>query len=243
MKEFLISVDSSASLTKEQIEAYGFLVVHLTYTLDGKENVDAFDSDKQKQALYDRLSAGSLAQSSKANPEAFRRVWEEPLRQGIQILHLSLSSKVSGSYDSACQVARDLNEKYEGRVEVIDTGTGSFAITTLALDIAGIQDTASLEDAKRAALQSLKEYNLIFTVGDIKYLRRGGRISHIKALLGGLLHLKPILFINEEGRITLLSNARGMRQALNIMVEKNEAQRYGSNRQRLYRSRWRCADG
>jgi DegV family protein with EDD domain len=220
VKNFQISVDSSACFTDEALNEYGFFMVHLSYTLDGREYIDAFDNDDQKQALYDQLSAGHMAQSSKANPEAFRKVWETPLREGANILHLSLSSKVSGSYESACLAAREMNEQYGGRVEVVDTGTGSFAVTALAMELAKLQHTATVDDAKRIAQESLKEYNLIFTVGDIKYLRRGGRISHIKALLGGLLHLKPVLFINGEGRITFFANARGMRQALELMVEK-----------------------
>lgn len=220
MKNFLISIDSSACFTDRELEEYGFLMVRLSYTLDGNEYIDAFESDIQKQALYDQLSAGHMAQSSKANPEAFRRAWEEHAQNGVQILHLSLSSKVSGSYESACQTAHELSDQYGARIEVIDTRTGSFAVTALALELAKMQETCTIDEAKRIAIESLNEYNLIFTVGDIKYLRRGGRISHIKALLGGLLHLKPMLFINEEGRITFFANARGMRQALDMLVEK-----------------------
>jgi DegV family protein with EDD domain len=220
LKNFLISVDSSASFSEEELTEYGFLMAHLSYTLDGKEYIDAFENDAQKQSFYDMLSAGSLAQSSKANPEAFRNIWEQSCRDGTDILHLSLSSKVSGSYESACQAATELMAKYGGKIEVVDTGTGSFAITALAVELAKLQDSLSLGEVKRVALEYLDEYNLIFTVGDIKYLRRGGRISHIKALLGGLLHLKPLLFINSEGRITFLDNARGTRQALDMMVEK-----------------------
>jgi len=195
-------------------------MAHLSYTLDGQEHVDIFESDGQKQAFYDKLSAGSLAQSSKANPEAFIGIWEQPLREGADILHLSLSSKVSGSHESACYAAKDLMEKYGGRIEVVDTGTGSFAVTAIVEELLRLQDNLSVGDAKAFIMERLKEYNLIFSVGDIKYLRRGGRISHIKSLLGGLLHLKPVLFINEEGRITLLANARGMRQALELMLQK-----------------------
>ncbi len=220
MKNFLISVDSSACFTDEELKEYGFLMVRLSYTLDGHEYIDIFENDEQKQALYDQLSDGHLAQSSKANPEAFRKAWEAPLREGANILHLSLSSKVSGSYDSACQAAQELNDMYSGRVEVVDTGTGSFAVTALALELAKLQETSTIDEAMQIAMDSLQEYNLIFTVGDIKYLRRGGRISHIKALLGGLLHLKPMLYINSEGRITFFANARGMRQALDLMIEK-----------------------
>ncbi len=220
MKQFLISVDSSACFSDEELSDYGILMVRLSYTLDGNEHVDLFEDDAQKQALYDALSAGAVAQSSKANPDAFRRTWEKPLREGFNILHLSLSSKVSGSYDSACQAAAELTAEYGGRIEVIDTLTGCFAITAMALELTKIQETATIDEAMHSVRNSLDEYNLVFAVADIQYLRRGGRVSHIKALLGGLLRLKPVLYINSEGRITFLANARGMRQAIETLTEK-----------------------
>lgn len=195
-------------------------MARLSYTLDGREYVDEFESGDEKQEFYDKLAAGSLAQSSKVNPGSFIALWEPVLQRGVNILHLSLSSGVSGSYESACYAAKELMSKYEGRIEVIDTRTGSYALTAIAEDLVRLQETLNLDEAKQYTFERLNEYNLVFSVGDIKYLRRGGRISHIKALLGGLLHLKPVLFINEEGRITLLSNARGMRQALEMMLQK-----------------------
>ena len=195
-------------------------MVRLSYTLDGVEHKDIFESDDQRQELYDKLASGHLAQSSKANPDDFAQVWRESLEAGFDILHLSLSSQVSGSYDSACQAAEEMSKKYGRKIIVVDTLTGSYAITALALDIMHIQNTATIEEARDFAQSGLNEYNLIFTIGDIRHLSRGGRISHVKALLGGLLHLKPILFINEKGCITFLMNARGTRQAVSIMAQK-----------------------
>jgi DegV family protein with EDD domain len=116
--------------------------------------------------------------------------------------------------------AKELEQEYGRKIIVIDTLTGSFAATALALDIMRIQSTATIEEAHAFALSGLNEYNLVFTIGDIKHLHRGGRISHVKALLGGLLHLKPIMFINEERRVTFLMNARGTKQALSLMAQK-----------------------
>ncbi len=220
MKNFVISVDSSASFTNEELDKYEILMVCLSYTLDGREFADSFGNDDQKQALYDKLSRGSMAQSSKATPHSFIETWRETLIAGHDILHLSLSNQVSGSYDSACLAAEELGKEYGRKILVVDTLTGSFAVTALAMDLIRIQSTATIEEARDFSLSGLNEYNLIFTIGDIKHLHRGGRISHVKALLGGILQLKPILFINEQGRITYLMNARGTRQALNLMAQK-----------------------
>ncbi|MDD5017766.1 MAG: DegV family protein [Eubacteriales bacterium] len=220
MKKFIISVDSSANFTKKDLNRYGFLMAHLSYTLNGQEYIDEFENDAQKQAFYNQLSSGQIAQSSKVNPETFKKVWEATLKQGIDILHLSLSSKVSGSFDSACQAANELSQKYESTIKIVDTKTGSFAITAMALELAKIQNSADVDTAYDFVLANIDEYNLIFTVGDIRHLHRGGRISHVKALVGGLLNLKPILFVNSEGKITFMMNARGTKKALNLMAGK-----------------------
>jgi DegV family protein with EDD domain len=220
LKNFIISVDSSACFSKHELEKYGILMAHLSFTLNGIEHLDRFEFDEQKQKLYDKLSEGQLAQSAKANPDSFAVAWKPALEQGRDILHLSLSSKVSGSYESACQAARELGEKYERKIYVVDTLTGSYAISALAMDLIKLQCTATIEEAREFAQSGINQYNLIFTVGDIKHLYRGGRISHVKALLGGFLNLKPILFVNEEGRLTFLMNARGTRQAISLMVQK-----------------------
>lgn len=220
LKNFVISVDSSACFTAEEMQQHQILMVYLSYTLDGVDYEDRFENDSERQLLYDKLAEGHLAQSSKANPESFLKTWEPVLALGRSILHLSLSSMVSGSYDSACLAAAELNEKYGAQVKVVDTKTGCFSVTQLVYDIMNNGADFTLDEAADFAADICQSYNLIFTVGDIKYLFRGGRISHMKALVGGLLHLKPVLFVNNEGKLTFMLNARGTRHAVALMAEK-----------------------
>ncbi len=219
MNQFVISVDSSACFTAEELQRHHILMVCLSYTLDGVVYEDRFENDAEKQRFYDLLNEGHFAQSSKANPESFRKAWEPEVMEGRSILHLSLSSMVSGSYESACIVAKELNEKYEAKVRVADTKTGSYAVTKMVYDIMDMPEM-SVDEAADFVERNKNAYNLIFTVGDIKFLYRGGRISHIKAIVGGLLHLKPVLFVNDEGKLTFMQNARGARQAVSMMAEK-----------------------
>lgn len=194
-------------------------MAHLSYTLDGELHIDKFADDMERQAFYDKLAAGHSAQSSKANPDSFMTAWTTALEQGYDILHLSLSSRVSGSYESAVLAAEELSARFGRKIRILDTRTGSFALTALALDILDAAPS-TVDEAYAFAESRLDNYNLIFTVGDIKFLYKGGRISHIQALLGGLLNLKPILYVNGEGRLTFLMNARGLRQAIMLMVQK-----------------------
>ena len=220
MKNFIISVDSSACFTAEEMKQHQILMVYLSYTLDGVDYEDKFENDDERQQLYDKLGAGHFAQSSKANPESCKKAWESVLAQGHDILHLALSSNVSGSYESACVAANELNEKYSAKVKVVDTRTGCFAVTLMVYNIMENCAEATIEQTCEYVERIKDEYNLIFTVGDIKFLFRGGRISHMKALVGGLLHLKPVLFVNEEGKLTFMMNARGTRQAVSLMAQK-----------------------
>ncbi len=222
LRKFLISVDSSACFKEEEIQKFGLMVAHLSYTLDGQEFEDSFHSDEEKQVFYDQLAEGHVAQSARVNPDGFSNVWKSALEDGHDIIHFSLSGNVSGSYESACVAARTLLEKYDRRIEVVDTKTGSYATTALVLDIAKLPETTTIDEAVKYARSILKEYNLIFTVGDIKHLYKGGRISHIQAMVGSLLHFKPVLFVNNEGKLTLMSNVRGMKKALNLMISKME---------------------
>lgn len=219
MKQYTLSVDSSACFTEAELAENGILMAHLSYTLDGQQYVDKFENDAEKQKLYDLLDQGHFAQSSKANPASFISAWTPALEQGRDILHLSLSSKVSGSYESACQAADELSAKYGAKIRILDTRTGCFSATELAQDLIAA-DPMAVDEAYAFAQSRLDNYNLIFTVGDIKFLYKGGRISHVKALFGGLLNLKPILYVSSEGKLTFVMNARGMRQAISMMVEK-----------------------
>lgn len=219
MADYILSVDSSASFSKEELSKHGILMAHLSYTLDGDEHVDKFDHDGQKQAFYDLLNQGHVAQSSRVNPERFVQTWTPALENGQDILHLSLSQKVSGSFESACQAAQMLSEQYDRKIRVLDTKTGCFALTSIALNLIE-NDIKSIDEAYEYAQKQLDTHNLIFTVGDIRHLYRGGRISHVKAMLGSLLNLKPLLYVSSEGKLSFVMNARGMRQAISLMAQK-----------------------
>ena len=135
LRQYVLSADSSACFTKEEVEQHGILMAHLSYTLDGKQYTDKFENDTQKQVFYDMLAQGHSAQSSKVNPDSFINAWTPALEQGRDILHLSLSANVSGSYESACQAADELLRRFDSKIRILDTKTGSYAVTLLAQDL------------------------------------------------------------------------------------------------------------
>jgi DegV family protein with EDD domain len=221
MKDYILSVDSTTPITEKQKKDYGIISTGLTYTLDGKESVDAFKSENDKSSFYQKLINGAKAQSSKVSPSAFLKNWRPILEKGKNILHLSLSAKVSGSYDSACMAANELMEEYPESIEVVDSTAGSFCVSKMAIEAVELQEKNwSIKKIIEKINVERKKYNLLFTVNDINHLYRGGRISHVKAIIGGALKLKPMIHVTEKGVLGLLGNARGLKKAYTYIVDK-----------------------
>jgi len=221
MKDYCLSVDSTSPITEKEAKEYEIITTGLTYTLDGEESVDTFRNEKEKVRFYERLRGGAKAQSSKVAPAAFLKNWKPILEKGKKILHLSLSSKVSGSYESACIAANELTEKYPDAVKIVDTATGSFCNSKMAIEAVELQEKNWSIDKIVQKLKAEKEkYNLIFTVDDIGHLHRGGRISHAKAILGSALNLKPVLHVSEAGKLEVVGNLRGLKKAYNFIADK-----------------------
>ncbi len=221
MNEYLLSVDSTAPLTKEQEETYEIISTPLTYTLDGAEKKDIFESETETETFYDKLRNGVRAKSAQVSPQAFLDKWRPLIEKGRKILHLSLSSNVSGSYASACLAGDVLMKEYPETIKVVDTKTGGFCTTKMAMEASELQRKNWPIDKIISWIKKESEkFNLIFTVDDIGHLYRGGRIGHIKAIIGSVLKLKPILYVSNEGKLEQSHNARGVKNAINDVVEK-----------------------
>lgn len=221
MKDYHLSIDSTSPLTDKQKEDYEIISTGLTYTLDGKESYDEFKSEKEKTSFYDKLRNGALAKSSKVAPNEFLKNWRPILEKGKKILHLSLSANVSGTYDSACIAANELMEDYPDSIEILDATTGGFCVTKMALEaVQLLEKNWSIKKIIDKISAERQKYNLLFTVNDINHLYRGGRISHIKAILGSVLNLKPMLQVTDEGKLGVIGNVRGLKKAFGFIVDK-----------------------
>lgn len=220
---FKIYTDSSANLPAEMVSKYDLGVVPLHYTVDGREysasgeNGTVFDG----KAFYDSMRKGAIVQTSMVNVSAFCDAFEESLSAGIDVLCVGLSGGVSGTCHSAAVAADEMRERYpERKIAVVDTRAASLAEGLLVWYAAQLKETgASLEDAAARTAEKSDFICQYFTVEDLVYLKRGGRISGAAAMLGNILQIKPILMGNEEGKIVLRGKALGKKKALEALVK------------------------
>lgn len=223
MKTFQIITDSSCDLPQELADALDLRVLPLHFTigettysnyLDGRE-IGFHD-------FFERIRQGEAASTSAVNPESFRAVMEETLKQGLDVLFVGFSSGLSTTYQSGCIAADDLREKYpERKILTIDSLCASLG-QGLYIYLGAKQQQAgkSIEEVYDY-LEKIK-LNLChwFTVDDLMYLKRGGRVSASTAALGTVLQIKPVMHMDNEGHLANVSKARGRKASLTALAEK-----------------------
>ncbi len=217
-----IFTDSSANLTKETLTALHVRVISLTYEVGGEEHL-CYDPDVEfdGEAFYAMLkNPANHVRTSLINSDSFRLAFEQELSAGNDVLYLSMSSMISGTYQAAVSARDDLLAIYPERtISVIDTLAASLGEGLMVCRAAMMRDdgksieeiAAWVEDAKNAVQQH-------FLVDDLQFLSRGGRISGVAAFVGAMLQIKPLLK-GEDGRIVLNRNVPGRQIALRALAE------------------------
>lgn len=219
---FSIFTDSSANLTKETLAALNIQVVSLTYTVNGEEHLcydpdAAFDGDAFYAALRD---PSYHARTSLINAERFKQAFEPELSAGRDVLYLAMSSRISGTYQSAVTAAEELRELYPQRLlYVVDTRAASLGEGLMVCRAALMrEDGKSIEEIAAWVEQARAMVRQHFLVDDLQYLCRGGRISGISALVGTMLQIKPLMK-GEDGRILLDFKVPGRKKALRALAD------------------------
>lgn len=227
MREYVIVTDSTIDLPEEMAEQQGVPVLQLSYILDGETYEDR--KGMSGKAFFDKIRAGSMPTTSQVNPDQARECFEKILKEGKDILCLGFSSGLSGSYNSERIAAEELQEEYpDAKIIVIDTlcasmGQGMLLLKTMKLQKEGktLEETAGWVEANKLHICA----NV--TVDDLNHLYRGGRVSKTTAVLGTLVQIKPIIHINDEGKLVVIGKERGRKKALNRIVDMMEEQMKG----------------
>lgn len=220
-REYKIYSDSTCDLPEEYVKQFDIEVIKLSFEIDGHTYADGDMSFKE---FYDKMRNGGTVKTAQISPDYCEKSFEKAIKEGYDILHLGFSSALSGSYNSAC-IARDsLLEKYpDAKIICVDslcasTGQGLLLYKACEKKAAGmgIDDVAQwLEDNKLHLCH-------MFTVDDLKYLHRGGRVSKATAVAGTILGIKPVLHVDNEGRLIAVGKVRGRKQSLNKLIEMME---------------------
>jgi DegV family protein with EDD domain len=219
-----IYTDTSANLPDMIVQKYGLQVIPLHYTVNGityptsDDEANAFDG----KHYYSLMRKGASVKTSMINTSAFCTAFAKSLSNGTDVIYVGMSGGISGSHHAAKAAAAELREQYPGRkIAVIDTRAASLGEGLPVLFAARLKETGEsfdevvLKTEKNSA--SICQY---FTVEDLMYLKRGGRISGTAAIVGNILQVKPILKGDEEGKIVLCHKERGRKRAMEILVSK-----------------------
>ena len=219
---FAIFTDACSNLPGEKICKHQIRVLPCTYTLDGVQHIydgdiDSFDAP----AHYDMLRAGHLIQTSLLNTQLFLDHFRTALEEGLDVIYVGMSSGISGTYNAAKMAAEELMEEFPDRkVYTVDSrgaGMGTGILTLLAADLREEgKDVDAATEALIAATDDLCEY---FTVDDLMFLKRTGRLSGAGAVVGTMLNIKPILRGDEEGHIVACQKIRGRKKTVETLAK------------------------
>lgn len=220
-----IVTDSSANLTDEMIEEYGIHIVALSYRIGGEERYSYVKGEKTDlKQFYERLRQGEVAETSLIGMRDCQNAFESILMEGKDLLYIGFSSALSGTYNVAAMVAEDLREKYpERKIYTIDSlaasmGQGLLVYHAAEQKLAG----KSIEEIRDWLLENRLRLCHWFTVDDLLYLKRGGRISAAAAAIGTILSVKPVMHVDNEGKLVPVSKVRGRKKSLAALVDEME---------------------
>lgn len=217
-----IWTDTSANLPAPLCKKLGIGVLPFHFIHNGGAEQCCLDTDAfPYDAYYEDLKNGGVATTSMINSEAYREIFEREAAAGNDVLYIGMSSGISGAYGASALAAREAGERYpQHRFEVFDTKGASLGEGLLVLAAQKLQKAgADLQKVMRE-LDRLRTHMMqIFTVDDLMYLKRGGRISRMKAVIASVLNIKPILRGDEEGRIVVTNKTVGRKASIRTLAD------------------------
>ncbi len=227
MSNFKILTDSCCDFAAHEYTDLGLAYVPLTLTFRGAETLDR--NDDSLKELYNGMRAGESAKTSAVNPEGWAAAMKPILEAGQDLLVLAFSSGLSTTYQSAVIAAGELEEKYPDRkIRVVDTLSASMGQGLLVWYACKKRDEGLDLDAVTAWVEEHK-FHLChwFTVDDLMYLKRGGRVSAATALVGTMLQIKPVMHMDDEGHLIKVGTARGRKASIHALLK--QAQELGAD--------------
>lgn len=221
MSEYKIITDSASDLPAALLQTLDVTIAPLHVLFRGETLADSVE-DTQVKSLYDGMRAGEVAKTSAVNPEGWAAVMEPILSQGQDVLALCFSSGLSATYQSAVIAAQELEEKYpQRRIRVVDTLCAALGEGLLVWYACKKRDEGLDLDALTQWVEDNKLHLAHwFTVDDLVYLKRGGRISATTAVVGSMLQIKPVLHMDDAGKLVSMAKTRGRKASIEALAKK-----------------------
>lgn len=242
MRDYIIATDSCCDFDENLIRELDLTVISLSVHLGQDHFRNAPGEMPESHVFYTRLSKGEPAQTSAPNVEAFKDAFRPFLEAGKDVLYLGFSSALSATYQNAAMAVEELREAFpDAVIRAVDTLCASMG-QGLLVDLA-VQEKRkgkSLEEVASFVQETIPHLCHWFTVGDLSQLRRGGRLSAGKAIVGNLLNIKPVLHVDNEGRLVPMESAKGRKKSVEALVRHMEETAIAPETQRIYISHGDC---
>lgn len=220
MRDYVIFVDSACDCTSELLNNWGVSFCTLSLTFDGDAR-EYQDQEIPSAEFYNRMRNGEIPKTSAANMGKFYDAFEEIVKQGKDILYLGFSSGLSATFNFAREAAEEImSENPDCNIKVVDSLCASAGYGLLVKLLVDKKNSgATIDELYEFAEKSKLNVCHWFTVDDLKYLKAGGRISATTALLGGMLNIKPVMKMDNNGKLISVSKVRGRKAALKAIAD------------------------
>ena len=220
MKNIIISTEATCDLSNETLKKYDIKVAPMHFILGDKE-YSTNDNNFTYDEFYTAMKNGASTKTSQINEFEAKEYLENLLKENPEsdILHLSVSSNLSGQVNNFVRASEELNSIYDNKIYVVDTLAGSFAQGLLCIIASEIKDSYTDVTKLKDYMEEFKhKSNALFSVDDLKYLYRNGRLSKISALIGSLLKIKPYLHLDKDGKLSFVSKVISRKKALQTIA-------------------------
>ncbi|WP_353106916.1 DegV family protein [Acetoanaerobium noterae] len=220
MRDYIIVTDATSDIPNEMANELNVKVVPMSFSL-GEKNYNHYPDYRELdiKTFYDKQRAGQTSLTTQINVAVYLDFFEEIIKSDKDVLYISFSSALSSTYQSSVLAAKELNEKYpDFKIITIDSKAATLGETLLVkLAAQKKSDGMNIEDLSKWVAENHLKVCHYFTVDDLNHLKRGGRMTAMTAFIGTALDIKPILHVNDEGKLIPLDKVRGRKKALKVL--------------------------
>ena len=220
MRDYVIFTDSACDIKPALLAEWGVMSCELSFRFDDSEK-EYSNADMSVETFYEKMKAGGVAKTAAVNSQAFAEAFESLIKDGKDILYLGFSSGLSTTCNSARIAAEELKEQYpDAKIVVVDSLAASAGQGLLVcLTVKEKENGADIDAAAAFAKSLIPRLGIWFTVDDLVYLKRGGRVSPTAAFFGNLLGIKPVLYMDNEGHLIPVHKVRGRKTAITTLAD------------------------
>lgn len=221
MKDYIIFTDSACDMELSTLKKWNVKCIDLTLKFENEEKIWS-NNEIEPKTFYQKMRDGGIAKTSAVNSEKFKQGFDEEIKKGNDILYLAFSSGLSTTCNSGAFACKALSEVYpDSKLITVDSLAASAGFGLLLyLAVQKKEEGATIEELEKYIKETVPHICHWFTVDDLVYLKRGGRVSPAAAFIGGMLGIKPVLHVDDEGHLVPVTKVRGRKASIKALADK-----------------------